>query len=130
MSYRISGPGNNGKWHCALSAQGFPGLWVNAVGHGTSPYSPKCLDRGTSSTTLTLSFSAQAELFQATDGSGGSMLNFTSGGVTQAQLIYHGTAADSTTGAGWSVNVDASNRATRVPLSAVGGKHTACTSPR
>ena len=106
LSYRTSGPGNNRKGHCALSAQGYPGLWVNAVGHGTSPYSPKCLDRGTSSTTLTLSFSAQAELFQATDGSGGSMLNFTSGGVTQAQLIYHGTAADSTTGAGVLVGTD------------------------
>ena len=34
------------------------------------------------------------------------MLNFTSGGVTQAQLIYHGTTADSTTGAGVLLGTD------------------------
>jgi hypothetical protein len=53
----------------------------------------------------------QAELFQATDGSGGRMLNFTSGGVIQAQLIYHGSAADSTTGAGVLLGTDNSSSA-------------------
>jgi hypothetical protein len=106
LTYRTSGQGSNGKGHCEASPEGYPGLWINAVGHGTSPYSPKCLERGVPSTTLTLTFSMQAELFQATDGSGGSMLNFTSGGVTQAQLIYHGTAADTTTGAGVLVGTD------------------------
>jgi hypothetical protein len=111
LSYRTSGQGSNGKGHCVMSSQGYPGLWINAVGHGTSPYSPKCLERGTPSTTLALTFSVQAELFQATDGSGGSMLNFTSGGVIQAQLIYHGTAADSTTGAGVLLGTDNSSPA-------------------
>jgi hypothetical protein len=106
LSYRTSGPGNNGKGHCVASPEGYPGLWLNAVGHGTSPYNPKCLERGAPTTTLALSFSVQAELFQATDGSGGSMLNFTSGGVTQAQLIYHGTAEDTTTGAGVLLGTD------------------------
>jgi hypothetical protein len=53
----------------------------------------------------------QAELFQATDGSGGSILDFTSSGVTQAQLIYHGTADGTTTGAGVPVGTDNANPA-------------------
>ena len=49
---------------------------------------------------LALTFPAQAELFTATDGSGGKVLNFTRDGTVQAQLIYHGTTDGTTTGAG------------------------------
>jgi hypothetical protein len=98
--------GNNNKGQCITSPEGYAGLWLNPQGHATSPYHAKCLQLGAPTVDLALSFAAQAELYLAKDGSGGSVLNFTSSGVTQAQLIYHGAADGTTTGAGVLVGTD------------------------
>jgi len=98
--------GNNNKGQCVTSPEGYRGLWLNVQGHATSPYHPNCLQLGTSTTALALSFPVQAELYLANDGSGGRILDFTLDGVTQAQLIYHGTVDGTTTGAGVLVGSD------------------------
>ena len=106
LSYRTDGQaGNNNKGQCVASPEGYAGLWLNPQWHATSPYHSKCLELGSSSVNLTMSFPAQAELYLAKDGSGGSLLNFTFGGVTQAQLTYDGIAG-TTTGAGVLVGTD------------------------
>jgi hypothetical protein len=106
LSYRSDGQaGNNNKGQCVTSPEGYAGLWLNPQGHDTSPYHSKCLVLGSSSVNLALSFPAQAALYLAKDGSGGSVLNFTLGGVTQAQLIYD-SVAGTTTGAGVLVGTD------------------------
>jgi hypothetical protein len=53
-----------------------------------------------------MSFPAQAELYLAKDGSGGSVLNFTFGGVTQATQLIYDSVAGTTTGAGVLVGTD------------------------
>jgi hypothetical protein len=107
LAYKSDGEvGNNNKGECVTSPEGYPGLWLNPQGHPTSSYSSKCLQLGTADVSLTLSFPAQAVLFVATDGSGSKILNFTLNGVTQAQLIYHGTADGTTKGAGVLVGTD------------------------
>jgi hypothetical protein len=106
LSYRSAGQvGNNSKGQCVTSPEGYVGLWLNPQAHATSPYHANCLELGNSSVNLSLRFPAQAELYLAKDGSGGSVLNFSSGGVTQAQLIYDGIAG-TTTGAGVLVGTD------------------------
>jgi hypothetical protein len=98
--------GANNKGQCVTSPEGYAGLWLNPQAHPTSPYHPKCLQLGTSTLSLALSFPVQAELYLANDGSGGSLLNFTSEGTVKAQLVYHGTADGTTTGAGVLVGTD------------------------
>jgi hypothetical protein len=102
--------GQNNKGQCVTSPEGYPGLWLNPQAHPTSSYHPKCLAMGSPTVGLALSFPAQAQLYAATDGSSGSLLNFVSGGTTQAQLIYHGTADGTTTGAGVLVGTDNGGR--------------------
>jgi hypothetical protein len=101
LAYKSDGSvGANNKGSCVTSPEGYAGLWLNPQDHPTSPYSSQCLQLGPPSSVLALSFPAQAELFTATDGSGGSVLNFTRNGTVEAQLIYHGTTDGTTTGAG------------------------------
>jgi len=92
--------GNNGKGQCVSSPAGYPGLWLNPAGNPTSPYHTKCLELGATTSTLSLSFPAQATVYTANDGSGRQVLDFDAGGTTVAQLVYQGTASDYTTGAG------------------------------
>jgi hypothetical protein len=95
--------GNNGKGKCVASAEGYAGLWLNPQMHATTPYHPNCLQLGSTTTTLALSFPQQARLYTATDGSGGSILDFVSGDSVTAQLIYNG---GNTTGAGVLLGTD------------------------
>jgi hypothetical protein len=107
IAYTSDGsPGNNGKGQCVSSPEGFPGLWLNPQGHPTSPYHSHCLRVGSSSTTLALSFPAEAVVYSANDGSGTKILNLFSQGSVVAQLIYHGDADGTTTGAGILVGID------------------------
>jgi hypothetical protein len=101
--------GNNHKGQCVTSSQGYPGLWLNPQLHPTAPYHTNCLELGTTSFTLALSFSANAAVYSANDGSGERVLNFGAGGTTVAQLIYHGTSGDYTTGAGTLSGTDGSS---------------------
>jgi hypothetical protein len=91
--------GNNGLGQCTISAAGEPGLWVNPGGQETHPFHSKCLRVGTTTTSLALSFTPQAQVFDATDGSGSRVMNFYSSGVVVAQLVYDGITG-TTTGAG------------------------------
>ena len=100
-----STPGNNGKGMCVTSDDGDPGLWLNPTMHPTSPYHTKCLRLGATTTDITLSFPAQAELYTAKDGSGGKMLNFVVAGTIQAQLIYD-PVSGTTSGSGVLVGHD------------------------
>jgi hypothetical protein len=111
LAYRTDGQvGNNNKGKCVASPEGYAGLWLNPQMHATQPYHTNCLQLGSSTVDLVLSFPAQAELYLANDGSGASILNFTVDGTTQAQLIYHGTADGTTTGAGVLVGTDNDSR--------------------
>ena len=56
-------------------------------------------------TALALSFPSQAQLFEATDGTGNRVLNFYSSGVPVAQLLYDGNT-NTTSGAGILVGTD------------------------
>jgi hypothetical protein len=98
-------PGNNGKGQCVTSPTGQPGLWINPGGQPTHPYHDKCLRVGATTSTLALSFPQQATLFDANDGSGNRVLNFSSAGIVVAQLRYDG-AAGTTTGAGILLGTD------------------------
>lgn len=100
--------GRNGKGQCVTSSQGYPGLWVNPGGHPTAPYHTKCLVLGSTTVTLALTFPAAATVYAANDGSGQKVLNFDAAGSTVAQLVYHGSAGDYTTGAGTLSGSDAS----------------------
>jgi hypothetical protein len=91
--------GNNGKGQCITSASGEPGLWVNPGNQQTHPFHSKCLRVGTTTTSLALSFTPQAQVFDATDGSGSRVMNFYTSGDVVAQLVYDGIAG-TTTGAG------------------------------
>jgi hypothetical protein len=102
------GPGIGGKGQCITSADGLPGLWVTPGGQETHPFHSKCARTGTTSTSLVLSFAPQAQLFDANDGTGNRVLNFYSGGVAVAQLIYDG-ASGTTTGAGMLIGTDNSS---------------------
>jgi len=98
--------GANNKGQCVTSPEGYAGLWLNPQGHATSPYHTNCLARGSATVTFALSFPVQAQLYLAKDASGGSLLNFTLAGAVEAQLVYHGTADGTTTGAGVLVGTD------------------------
>jgi hypothetical protein len=107
LAYYSDGrPGTNNKGQCVSSPEGYAGLWLNPSGHPTSPYHPKCLGLGAPTLSLALDFPAQAELYTANDGSGSRILNFSSGDTVDAQLVYHGTADGTTTGAGVLVGTD------------------------
>lgn len=99
------GPGNNGKGTCVTSSDGFPGLWINPGGQETHPFHPKCAVTGAATTTLVLSFPDPAQVFDANDGTGNRVMNFYSGGLVVAQLVYDG-ASNVTTGAGILVGSD------------------------
>lgn len=94
--------GNNGKGSCVASQpQGYPGLWLNPGGNKTAPYHTQCLELGAVDSSLALTFSVQGTLYDAKDGSGSRILNLGPvGGAPTAQLVYHGSANDYTTGAG------------------------------
>ena len=100
--------GNNGKGQCVTSSKGYPGLWLNPQAHPTSPYHPNCLELGATTTTLALTFPAQATVYAANDGSLQKVLDFDAAGTTVAQLVYHGAAGDYTTGAGLLSGTDGS----------------------
>ncbi|HKT61530.1 MAG TPA: hypothetical protein VJQ46_15855 [Gemmatimonadales bacterium] len=105
IDYGTSGTGNNGKGQCVTSADGFPGLWINPGGQQTHPFHSKCAITGATTTSLVLTFSPQAQLFDANDGSGDRVLNFYSNGSVVAQLIYDG-GTGTTTGAGILLGTD------------------------
>jgi hypothetical protein len=83
-------PGNNGMGQCITSASQEPGLWVNPGNQQTHPFHSKCLRVGTTTTALALTFTPQAQVFEATDGSGSRVMNFYSAGDVVAQLVYDG----------------------------------------
>ncbi|HUR93543.1 MAG TPA: hypothetical protein VMY76_03095 [Gemmatimonadales bacterium] len=97
--------GNNGNGQCIASPSGEPGLWINPGGNPTHPFHSKCLRVGPTISSLALSFAPQAQIFDATDGSGSRAINFYSSGVVVAQLIYDGLTG-TTTGAGILVGSD------------------------
>lgn len=99
IDYGSSGTGNNGKGTCTTSPTGQPGLWLNPGGQATHPFHSKCARTGPTTSALALSFAPQAQIFDANDGSGNRLMNFYSGGVVVAQLLYDGTS-NTTTGAG------------------------------
>jgi hypothetical protein len=99
IDYGSTGTGNNGNGTCTTSPSGQPGLWINPGGQSTHPFHSKCARTGVSTTALALTFAPQAQIFDANDGSGDRVMNFYSGGVVVAQLIYDGNAG-TTTGAG------------------------------
>lgn len=105
LAYGTSGTGNNGNGQCTTSPTGQPGLWINPGAQATHPFHSKCLQTGPTTTALALSFPSQAQLFEATDGSGNRVLNFYSSGVAVAQLLYDGNA-NTTSGAGILVGAD------------------------
>ena len=92
-------PGTGGLGQCLSSASGEPGLWVNPGGQETHPFHSKCIRTGATTTSLALSFGPQAQIFDATDGSGNRVMNFYSSGIVVAQLRYDG-ATNTTVGAG------------------------------
>jgi hypothetical protein len=92
--------GANEKGICSFTSQGYIGLWLNPGGHKTSPYHTKCLEVGTVSSTLTLTFTQGATLYTANDGTGRRILDFSDGTAVTGQLVYTGTATDYTTGTG------------------------------
>jgi hypothetical protein len=93
--------GLNGKGQCTVtSPEGYIGLWLNPQLKKTSAYHSNCLKVGAPLPSLTISFSASGTVYDANDGSGRRILNLSSGGTAQAQLVYQGTAAGYTTGAG------------------------------
>jgi hypothetical protein len=102
--------GNNGKGQCITSTSGEPGLWVNPGNQQTHPFHSKCLRVGATTTSLALSFTPQAQVFDATDGSGSRVMNFYVSGEVVAQLVYDGTAG-TTTGAGLLLGSDNSSPA-------------------
>jgi hypothetical protein len=93
------GPGNSGNGQCITSVNGEPGLWVNPGGQETHPFHSKCAVLGQTTTSLTLSFAPQGQIFDANDGTGSRVMNFYSSGVVVAQLVYDGVAG-TTTGVG------------------------------
>ena len=109
--------GNNHKGQCVTSPQGYPGLWLNPNLHPTSPYQTNCLVLGTTSFTVVLSFPASATVYSANDGSGQQVLDFTAGGSTVAQLVYHGSASDYTTGAGVLTGTDNTSKTWTIDFS-------------
>ena len=99
------GPGNNGQGQCVTSSDGFPGFWINPGGQGTHPFHSQCTHTGATTNTLALSFAPQGQVFDANDGTGNRVLNFYSGGLVAAQLVYNG-AGNITTGAGILIGTD------------------------
>lgn len=98
--------GANGKGICTFTSQGYIGLWLNPGGHRTSPYHTKCLETGTVSSTLTLTFTQAATLYTAGDGSQKKLLNFTTSSDVTGQLVYNGSAGGYTTGTGFITATD------------------------
>ena len=102
--------GNNHKGECTTSSQGYPGLWLNPQLHPTAPYQTNCLALGTTTFAVVMSFPASATVYSANDGSGQQVLDFNQSASTVAQLVYHGTANDYTTGAGVLTGTDNSSK--------------------
>jgi hypothetical protein len=98
--------GANGKGICTFTSLGYIGLWLNNGGHRTSPYHTKCLETGTVSTTLTLTFSQATTLYTANDGTGKKILDFSDGTGVTGQLVYVGSIGDYTTGTGVITAID------------------------
>lgn len=106
LDYESNGSvGNEGLGQCVESPTGEPGLFVTAAAETTQPFHPECLLVDTATTTLALSFTSQAQLFAANDGTGSRLMNFYSSGLAVAQLVYDGLAG-TTTGAGILVGSD------------------------
>jgi hypothetical protein len=105
LDYGTDGPGAGGKGQCTVSASGQPGLWVNPGGQETHPFHSKCIRTGATVTSLALSFGPQAQIFDASDGSGNRVMNFYSSGSVVAQLQYDGQT-NTTVGAGILVGSD------------------------
>ena len=106
LDYESDGSvGNEGMGQCVESPTGEPGLCVTAAAETTQPFHPECLLVDTATTTLALSFTSQAQLFAANDGTGSRLMNFYSSGLAVAQLVYDGLAG-TTTGAGILVGSD------------------------
>ena len=72
---------------------------MNPGGNETHPFHSKCIRTGPTTSSLALSFGPQAQIFEATDGSGNRVMNFYSAGIVVAQLRYDG-ATNTTVGAG------------------------------
>jgi hypothetical protein len=109
--------GANNKGICTFTSRGYIGLWLNPGGHKTSPYHTKCLETGTVSTTLTLSFTQAATLYTANDGTGKKILDFSDGSGVTGQLVYTGSATDYTTGTGTITATDGDGGAWTMDLS-------------
>ena len=118
ISYWSDGrAGVNNKGTCTVTPRGFIGLWRNPGGHATSPYHAKCLSRGTVSSTLVLSFTQQAKLYTANDGSQRKVLDFIAAGTVTGQLVYTGSALGYTTGTGVMTATDGGGGAWTMSLS-------------
>jgi hypothetical protein len=109
--------GNNHKGECVTSSQGYPGLWLNPELRPTEPYQTNCLLLGTTTFTVVLSFPASATVYSANDGSGQQVLDFNQGASTVAQLVYHGSANDYTTGAGVLTGTDNTSKTWTIDFS-------------
>jgi len=109
--------GSNHKGQCVTSPQGYPGLWLNPQLHPTQPYRTNCLVLGTTTFAVVMGFPASATVYSANDGSGQQVLDFNQGGSTVAQLAYHGTANDYTTGAGVLTGTDNTSKSWTIDFS-------------
>src|SRR4029077_735088 len=85
--------------------------WLNPQLHPTQPYQTNCLVLGTTTFAVVMSFPASATVYSANDGTGPQVLDFNQGTGTVAQLVYHGSANDYTTGAGVLTRADTRSRA-------------------
>ena len=110
--------GANNKGTCNATPRGFIGLWANPGGHATSPYHAKCLQRGTVSSTLALTFTQSAILYTANDGSQRRVLDFVASGTgVTGQLVYTGSALGYTTGTGVMTATDGGGATWTIALS-------------
>ncbi len=106
IAYRSDGgAGNDGTGQCVAAAGDFPGLWIDPNLQATHPFNVNCALAGATTTTLALHFGSPGQLYEARNTSGSRALNFFSGGLVQAQLLYDG-ASDITVGAGLLIGTD------------------------
>jgi hypothetical protein len=97
LVFKTSGPGLFDVGTCGAN-----GFWTHPDGRVFGPNNPNCLDLGSAGTpgpSLALTFPPQAQIFDATDGSGSRIMNFYSQSVVVAQLRYDGLT-NTTVGAG------------------------------
>lgn len=109
--------GARGKGICTFTSLGYIGLWLNPGGHRTSPYHTKCLQTGTVSSSLTLTFTQAVTLYTANDGSGKKILDFSGGTGVAGQLVYVSSTDDYTTGTGVITATDGSGGTWTMDLS-------------